>query len=78
MTDQSARTAIQDLVRERDASATICPSEAARAVAGEDWRAAMPVIHTAAAELAAEGKVRLSQRGKTVTEPVGAYRIGRT
>lgn len=77
MTNQLARAAIQNLLRERDGDATICPSEAARLLAGDDWRAAMNVVHAAAADLAAEGRVRLSQRGKAVVRPVGAYRIGR-
>jgi hypothetical protein len=63
---------------ERQPDATICPSEAARLIAGEQWRAAMDPVHAAAAQLAAEGRVRLSQRGATVAEPVGAYRIGRS
>ena len=75
--EQSARAAILGLLEERDEGATICPSEAARRVAGGGWRAAMEIVHAAAVELAAEGKVRLSQRGEAVTEPVGAYRIGR-
>ena len=75
--ERSARTAIQELLLERDAGATICPSEAARRIGGDDWRTAMDRVHKAAAELAAEGHVRLSQRGNTVTRPVGAYRIAR-
>lgn len=74
-TEEAARAAILDLLRERDADATICPSEAARLVKGEDWRAAMEPVHAAAAALAAEGNVRLSQRGAIVTVPIGAYRI---
>jgi hypothetical protein len=37
----------------------------------------MEEVHAAAAQLQAEGLVRLSQRGEAVTDPVGAYRIGR-
>jgi hypothetical protein len=77
MTEAAARAAILDLLAERDPGATICPSEAARRVAGEDWRSAMGVVHEAAAQLAAAGAVRLSQRGGAVTQPVGAYRVGR-
>jgi hypothetical protein len=78
VTERSPRAAILQLLRERVAGATICPSEAARLVAGEDWRAAMDPVHAAAAKLATERAVRLTQRGETVMQPTGAYRIGRT
>lgn len=75
MTERSARAEILSLLGERKADATICPSEAARRLAGDKWREAMAEVHAAAAELEAEGKVRLSQRGRSVSLPVGAYRI---
>ena len=78
MVERSAQAAILDLLSERAAEATICPSEAARRLAGGNWRGAMAQVHAAAAALQAEGRVRLSQRGASVTEPVGAYRIGPT
>jgi hypothetical protein len=77
MSGDRARAAILELLGERAADATICPSEAARRIGGEQWRAAMEEVHAAAASLQAEGQVRLSQRGEAVTDPVGAYRIGR-
>ena len=41
-TDEALEDAIRDLLARRSEGATICPSEAARAVAGEgDWRALM-------------------------------------
>jgi hypothetical protein len=72
-----ARTAILSLLDERGPGLTICPSEAARRLAGADWRGAMAVVHATAADLAAEGRIRLSQRGAVVSAPVGAYRIAR-
>ena len=59
---------------------TICPSEAARALAGEDgdWRALMPEIRAAAARLAAERRLIVLQRGNPV-DPLaarGPIRIG--
>jgi hypothetical protein len=71
-----AQAAILDLLHERAAGLTICPSEAARRIGGEQWRGAMEVVHAAAGKLAEEGRVRLSQRGETVADPAGAYRIG--
>jgi len=77
VTERLARSAILGLLAERNAGATICPSEAARRVGGENWRGAMAAVHAAATALDAEGSVRLCQRGKAVARPVGAYRIGR-
>lgn len=44
---------------------SICPSEVARAAA-EDWRPLMDDVRAAAAELAEEGKIVVTQRGKVV------------
>ncbi len=75
--DTEARDAILKLLSERSADKTICPSEAARAIGGEDWRALMPTLHAAARALAEEGIVELRQGGERVgTEGiVGPYRI---
>ena len=64
-----AREAILALLAARRADATICPSEAARALAGDDpadWRPLMPAVREAAAELADEGRVAVTQRGRPV------------
>ena len=81
MPRDAAETAILDLLAARDAGKTICPSEAARALAiargnPDDWRADMDRAHAAARALASEGAVRLMQGGAAVAEPEGAYRIG--
>jgi hypothetical protein len=50
-------------------SGTVCPSEAARAVGGEDeasWRPLMPAAREAAARLADAGEVEVTQRGEVV------------
>lgn len=54
--------AIIALLAERGAEATICPSEAARSLAGAhgDWRAEMEKVHAAADALAARGIITLS------------------
>lgn len=81
MSDEQDEAAamIMKLIAARGDGKTICPSEAARALDADAWREAMPRVHAAAAELAAAGKVVLTQRGvaKTSTDIVGAYRIGR-
>jgi Protein of unknown function (DUF3253) len=58
--------AILDLLSERAPEATICPSEAARAVAPDDWRPPMPGAREAAAELADQGRLEVLQGGNQV------------
>ena len=75
-----AQAAILGLLARRAAHTTICPSEAARQMAGDrgdpdGWRGDMPAVHAAARELAGAGRVRLTQGGKPVADPVGAYRV---
>lgn len=73
----SPEEAIRLALARRRAGASICPTDAARRLAGPDWRAALPAIHSAATTLAARGEVRLTQRGRVVAHPRGAYRIAR-
>jgi hypothetical protein len=62
-----ARRAILDLLAARDPGKTICPSEAARALGGDDrFRALMPLVRDAARELADEGSIDVTQRGERV------------
>jgi hypothetical protein len=59
--------AILALLERRAVSATICPSEAARVVAGDgDWRALMPGARSAAGRLADRGEVEVTQGGRVV------------
>jgi Protein of unknown function (DUF3253) len=73
--------AVLALATHRAPDRTICPSDAARAVGGEQWRATMPVVHDVARRLAKDGVVEVLQRGK-VLDPVadwsGPVRIRRT
>lgn len=61
------RSAILSAVRAR-APKTICPSEVARALYEDEasWRAAMPAIRHAAAELMDTGAIRVTQKGGPV------------
>ena len=72
-----ARTVVQSLLKERASGATICPSEAARALACDDgdWRARMPVIHAAVDSMVSEGTIHLSWKGHALRERQGPYRI---
>lgn len=57
--------AILDLLASRREGATICPSEAARHIAG-DWRPLMPEVRRVAAKMAAAGRLRILQGGAEV------------
>jgi hypothetical protein len=45
---------------------SICPSEAARAVGGKDWKRSMEPARAAARRLAAGGRVEITQGGRVV------------
>ncbi|MFI9613298.1 DUF3253 domain-containing protein [Streptomyces sp. NPDC052023] len=88
MTDREGRTerrlerAILDLLERRGPEASICPSDAARAVhEGDDdgWRALMEPARRAARRLATAGEVEITQGGRPVesTEARGPIRIRR-
>ncbi|MCS6987847.1 MAG: DUF3253 domain-containing protein [Sphingomonadaceae bacterium] len=73
----TAEEAIREALARRRPGGSICPTDAARLLGGADWRGQLPAIHAAARALAAAGEVCLTQRGEPVTDPRGAYRIGR-
>jgi hypothetical protein len=61
------RTAILELLARRDPGKTICPSDAARAVAGDrDFRPLMDDARAAAGRLVAEGRIDVTQKGEVV------------
>lgn len=61
---QPIATAILRLLHARDPGKSICPSEAARAVDAEDWRALMPLVRGVAAQLAQRGDIVITQRAQ--------------
>lgn len=65
-TDLALDQAIRDLLATRAARVTICPSEAARRVGGEDWRDLMEPARAAARRLVAAGEVEITQGGRIV------------
>ncbi|MFP7760336.1 DUF3253 domain-containing protein [Marisediminicola sp. LYQ134] len=65
-TDRDLEKSILSLLSTRAASATICPSEAARAVGGDDWRDLMEPARRAARRLVDSGDVEITQRGSVV------------
>ena len=66
MSEQRLRAAILEMSRDRGPSSSICPSDAARAVGGDDWRDLMDGARDAARELARAGEVEITQKGKAV------------
>ncbi len=64
--DASLEQSVLDLLSRRARGATICPSEAARAVGGEDWRDLMEPARAAARRLVARGEVEITQGGHVV------------
>ena len=57
--------AITGLLAQRDAGKTICPSDAARALAG-DWRPLMPRVRETAYAMADAGRLEVTQSGEVV------------
>lgn len=79
MTEEQIRGAISELLKSRQPTATICPSEAARALAPDEWRPLMPQVRAVAITMAKEGTLDIRQGGKTVRrdEPLrGPIRLG--
>lgn len=67
--DDAMETAILELLASRRPGATICPSDAARRVAGDDpdeWRPRMDEARSAAARLVARGAAVVTQGGDPV------------
>lgn len=65
-TDRELEASILDLLGRRKVGATICPSEAARAVGGDEWRELMEPARRAARRLVDAGDVEITQQGRVV------------
>ena len=55
VSDAQIERTILDLLQQRDAGKTICPSDAARAVGGETWRDDMDLARDVVRRLAVAG-----------------------
>ncbi|WP_062202451.1 DUF3253 domain-containing protein [Aureimonas sp. AU12] len=74
------RRTILAMVEERGADKTVCPSEVARAIAGQDetqWRLLMSPIRVEAVRLADDGLVSVKRKGRVVDphDFKGIYRL---
>ncbi|QNI07253.1 DUF3253 domain-containing protein [Mycobacterium kubicae] len=67
------RSAILALARHRGPNSSTCPSDAARAVGGDNWRELMDDARLLARQLARSGDVEITQRGN-VLDPDGTWR----
>ncbi|MEU2117379.1 DUF3253 domain-containing protein [Streptomyces sp. NPDC016459] len=81
-TERRLERAILELLEKRGPTASICPSDAARAVyKGDDdgWRALMEPARSAARRLVTSGEVEITQGGRPVepTDFKGPIRIRR-
>jgi hypothetical protein len=80
-TEARLEAAILRLVAERGMDKTICPSEAARDLAGpvgDAWGALMPAVRRIAVRMAKEGRLVITRKGRPV-DPAdfkGVYRLG--
>jgi len=63
---EAAEAAILAALARRRPGATICPSEAARRLDADGWRARMPEIRAAASRMAADGRLVVTLRGTPV------------
>lgn len=70
---QRLESAILALAELRGPHSSTCPSDAARAVGGENWRGLMDEARAIARELAQGGRVEITQRGD-VLDPGGEWR----
>lgn len=60
------RLQILTQVADRGPQKTICPSEVARTLGGEEWRSLMSIVRDVGAELLAEGLIEVTQKGNPV------------
>lgn len=74
------RAAILDLLAAREPGKSICPSEAARRLAGADerqWRLLMKPLRAIAVEMAKQGEIEIRRKGKRADPDSfrGVYRL---
>ena len=75
---RDAERSIRDLLARRDPGKTICPSDAARDLGGDDgFRELMPLVRDAARAMVACGELEVTQSGRVVDldEARGAIRL---
>lgn len=66
VSETALREEILRIAETRGHTKTLCPSEAARSIGGDHWRELMPTARRISFDLAAEGRVDVTQRGEIV------------
>ena len=76
-TDLQLESTIVSLLHKSARDATICPSDAARAIGGEEWRDLMEPARRAARRMVARGELQITQGGVVVDPSTakGAIRL---
>lgn len=69
--------AIAQLLAERGPDKSFCPTEIAKRIAAQDWRAKLPAVHAEVARQHDAGVVRLTWKGAPRQPGDGPYRIRR-
>ena len=64
--DLKLQDTLEALLSARAVTASVCPSEAAREVGGEDWRDLMEPARMAARRLVAAGTAQITQGGQVI------------
>lgn len=73
MTDDAAiepariEAAMAALVQQRGPDSSACPSDVARSLSPDHWRALIPLVREAASRLAQQGLIEIAQGGKAVS-----------
>ncbi len=77
--EKSLEAAILNLLKQRGPGKTICPSEAARQVAPQNWEPLMEPTRQAARRLVAAGEIVITQHGAVIdpSHAKGAIRLRR-
>jgi hypothetical protein len=77
VSDARITETIRGLLEARDAGKTICPSDAARAIDGEAFRALMEPVRRVARDMVARGELEVTQSGRVVDPDTarGAIRL---
>ena len=68
---------ILDLTAARGPDKSICPTDAAREFAGENWRKVLGEVRKTAVRLASDGRIEITRKGKPVDPAAftGVYRL---
>ena len=64
--EDTIKNTILSMATSRGTDKTICPSEVARAIFGDNWRKEMQTVRNAAFDLAEQNQVMVTQKGKKV------------